>query len=332
MLAMCATYVTQADLSTILEDRQLSLPQAFILGAAKSSTTTLWGNVRMVATNLCFPEALEGDPKWYRKEGTFFSVDGHFNGQSPVVEEFIHYASRYPRHKCMLNGVFLDATPSYISHAFAPERLRYVYQHANIGLAALRFVVLLREPAARDKSWFSIGNDPRARAAQEMCLQQNIPMAECYHRNVLSEKTAWLQCASRALGDVKAVDDHLTAVMLSNRENILRTYRACHDSSRLAHGIYISQLLSWFMHVPRQQLGVYQSTYFTSSGSPALISIMKHLNISYDMTRWMGIAQENLSSEKKHYRGVRSYLIVLFIIMYPVHNALQDERFVGVFF
>ena len=42
------------------------LPRLFILGAAKSSTTSLWSLMRWQFGNVCSPVALEGDPKWFR--------------------------------------------------------------------------------------------------------------------------------------------------------------------------------------------------------------------------------------------------------------------------
>lgn len=42
------------------------LPRLFILGAAKSSTTSLWSLMRWQFGSVCSPVALEGDPKWFR--------------------------------------------------------------------------------------------------------------------------------------------------------------------------------------------------------------------------------------------------------------------------
>lgn len=42
------------------------MPRLFILGAAKSSTTSLWSLMRWKFDNMCSPVALDGDPKWFR--------------------------------------------------------------------------------------------------------------------------------------------------------------------------------------------------------------------------------------------------------------------------
>ena len=62
----------------------MCLPRIFILGAAKSSTTSLWSLMRWQMGNICSPVALDGDPKWFRKEGTFFNVDEYFDDEALV--------------------------------------------------------------------------------------------------------------------------------------------------------------------------------------------------------------------------------------------------------
>ena len=42
------------------------LPRLFILGAAKSSTTSLWALMRRGFPDICSPIALQGDPLYYR--------------------------------------------------------------------------------------------------------------------------------------------------------------------------------------------------------------------------------------------------------------------------
>jgi hypothetical protein len=61
------------------------MPRLFILGAAKSSTTSLWSLMRWQFGNMCSPVALEGDPKWFRKEGTFFNVNEHFDSTTDTM-------------------------------------------------------------------------------------------------------------------------------------------------------------------------------------------------------------------------------------------------------
>jgi len=46
-------------------------PRIYLIGAAKSGTTSLWASLRSRTRGLCTPQALDGDPKWYRKEGEY---------------------------------------------------------------------------------------------------------------------------------------------------------------------------------------------------------------------------------------------------------------------
>eukprot|EP01041_Mallomonas_annulata_P011327 gene11327-23706_t len=132
-------------------------PRMFILGAAKSGTTSLWALLRAKARGLCAATTVGGDPKWYRKEGTFFNIDSYFyKNHTAKIQYKLHYLHRYPKKNCNLpsKDSFLDATPSYLYHPYASSRMKNTYQH--IPTNNIRFTVVLREPSSRDLSWYRV--------------------------------------------------------------------------------------------------------------------------------------------------------------------------------
>lgn len=101
-----------------------NLPKLLILGSQKAGTTTLFdmldgaGQLKGAST----------------KEIGYFSKDAFYN------KGLTWYESFFPTHDSNLIG--FEATPEYLYYDFVPERIKRTLPDA-------KFIVLLREPAAR---------------------------------------------------------------------------------------------------------------------------------------------------------------------------------------
>ena len=127
-----------------------SLPNFFILGAAKAGTTTLHDLLKQLP-EVYFP---------FSKEPLFFSRDSLYEkGLDWYVQTFYKNASAFP-----LRG---DATPHYLywSEKVAP-RLRSLYPDGPM------MIVLLRDPTERAYSWYwNMIREGRENLAFEAALQ-----------------------------------------------------------------------------------------------------------------------------------------------------------------
>lgn len=108
----------------------MTLPNFFVLGAAKCGTTSLANHLR------AHPEVYLPDIK----EVTFFSSDANWAAGTPWYEAFYEEVTGEP--------AIGDATPSYLSTPEAVDRLR-----TTVG-TDVRFVVLLRDPVQRTYSHY----------------------------------------------------------------------------------------------------------------------------------------------------------------------------------
>lgn len=125
-----------AQLSVSAQQKQLlnwgaipSLPEALIIGAPKSGTTSL-------------AAALSTHPQlWMHPRKELHFLDGRWEwGQS-------WYRCQFPVFQAAAQIIRLEATPNYLQLPEAPERLHGL-------MPAARLVVLLREPLDRAVSWY----------------------------------------------------------------------------------------------------------------------------------------------------------------------------------
>ncbi len=108
----------------------LTLPNFFILGAAKSGTTTLYALLRE-HPDIFLPE---------QKEPQFFSNEGRFEGG---IES---YAKQFAQATQPARG---EATPHYLAYEKVAHRIKEFIPEAGH-----RFIVILRDPVERAESLY----------------------------------------------------------------------------------------------------------------------------------------------------------------------------------
>lgn len=123
------------------------LPAVLIVGAQKAGTTSLYADLMRTVVGASGGRALPNEPAYYAKETHFFDRT-YAAGAKYYVQHF--------RPCPLLLGTSLfaiDATPDYLKVIGSAERARETYLSARAS-AAVRIVVVLRNPTDRARSWF----------------------------------------------------------------------------------------------------------------------------------------------------------------------------------
>ena len=138
------------------EDRQCGeqgcWPRLFILGTQKGATTSLFGALHKegVACGTVKTAGTLQAPGAGAKEAHVFDVPESM--WKMLMQQPGLYKRMYTQENCPTR-TFLDATPRYSRHPAAPARM--VELMPSGWLPELRFVFAIREPVARDLSWFN---------------------------------------------------------------------------------------------------------------------------------------------------------------------------------
>lgn len=123
-------------------------PTIFIVGAMECGTSALFRDILRV-----IPSAVRGQAQAEHGEKPFYGKElNHFNMPSRYEKGMPFYVSHFPRCPPDGGAMFaVDATPSYMRHPEVAQRLLTSYADH---VAALRFVVMVRNPVERLQAWF----------------------------------------------------------------------------------------------------------------------------------------------------------------------------------
>jgi hypothetical protein len=181
----------------------------------------------------------------------------------------------------------------------------------------VRFIILLREPAARDLSWFSVGEGIQTSEwwieKKKKCGSTQFSAANCYDESVNSAINSWNQCVVQFMsvyGQNCNKDMQKCLNLFENSESIMaELYGTCSINNRLAQGIYVGQLANWirYWENPRLFFIVIADDLITRS-SETVGNIMNHVTERVDSPRnWTGkVPVENSTKKKKDYLNVRN--------------------------
>lgn len=206
------------------------LPDFLIIGAARAGSTSLYEYL------LAHPQV--GSPS--HKEIHYF--DNNFERGTGWYRRHFPTLSERERTK-RLRGAFRtgEASPYYVFHPLAPERVRQALPEA-------RLVVLLREPGARAYSQYQL----ERRSERETLTFEEALEAE----------------PKRLEGE----EDRI-------REDPSYQSEAHRHFSYLARGLYAAQLESWFGEFPRDQLLVLLAEDFFADPGGTYRRALDHLGL-----------------------------------------------------
>ena len=197
------------------------LPDFLIIGAQKAGTTALYSYLRG------HPRVT--GPSW--KEVSFF--DRHY------ARGAAWYRGNFPNALRARRALVGEASPSYLFHPLAPERVAALVPHA-------RLIVLLRDPVDRALSHYH----------HEVALgRETLPFEDA------------LACEEeRTRGEVER--------MLSNSAYFSDAWW---NYTYLARGRYAEQLERWFASFPREQLLVLTSDELSDEPGAAYARVLEFL-------------------------------------------------------
>ena len=131
-------------------------PRLFIIGAQKAATTSLWTALTELGTacgagnTSSLPRKSKGRHPHTAKENHVFDMAE--SQWKELVEQPLRYKKLYLEANCP-SRQFVDGTPRYIRNPVVPGRLKRLMPSG--WMPELRMVLLIREPIARDLSWFN---------------------------------------------------------------------------------------------------------------------------------------------------------------------------------
>jgi len=140
---------TSADAKGHSTDSQLvgAWPTLFILGTQKAATSSLWGLLEQ-HPRVCPAQLLAGTSN--NKELHYFDSTPLSTHGKGIRAYLNHFRAPQCRNKW---SRFMDATPSYLRDPVTPQMM---FSEMPPGVRArARFIVILREPIARDVSFFN---------------------------------------------------------------------------------------------------------------------------------------------------------------------------------
>jgi hypothetical protein len=173
LLLLTGALLQQTHIRTIQQDERLEfqevmlpkkkqdpvLPNVLLIGAQKAGTSTLaeW----FFRNGVCKANVFPNEPKFYHKEVHFFDEkDRYTQGVDFYAKRFEHcrarggknYSNPYSTASSASLNAIVDLTPSYLRHA---SKVSSLYNEWTDAKKALKILVILREPVAREMSRYN---------------------------------------------------------------------------------------------------------------------------------------------------------------------------------
>ena len=121
-------------------------PNILFAGVQKSGSTSIADY--LFGAGVCRPRVFDSEPAWFSKEVHFFDKPKRYE------QGLKFYRRRF--EKCSHEKFVMDATPDTFRY---PERVHSTYSSARDAqtdlVADLKIIVTLREPVARELSWYN---------------------------------------------------------------------------------------------------------------------------------------------------------------------------------
>lgn len=306
-LCAAALNTSAAPTNSRIHDHGSLRQRRYIIGAQKAATTSVF---RMLsrARYACARKPTDAYENFVHcmavdgKEAHFFdacgNMDSNFDGVNLTKQEALTaYLDGYRSNDCpSVNDVpvFMDATPSYLRDALAPQRMSRLFSvHMPSLQTAARFLVILREPIARDISlynmlryeWLEAGK-PTFRSGNtflDLCgvnaasWQGDFPT---YNESVACHIDSWSnECGA-------SESSEWTELMSAYDKCGLESPRAIHRRSpnRLTFSMYQPQLETWARSFSRSQMLVLDFGSFLDKQAEYIGLVLKHFGLPANAT------------------------------------------------
>lgn len=252
-------------------------PRLLMLGTQKAATTALFQALqqeRLVCGARVHPGVNYTSSGWQPNSGDFVQnqdikevhlLDATESGWQDVAANAKKYTSLFRHTDCQQSGDlpgrrFLDATPAYLRTSSAPARLVQIVPQR--WLPELRMLILVREPIARDLSWYNhklSENEERKRAgssgrfgfcAERLSGSSSSP-ALTYSAEASCQKSKLNTCMSRG-AMLQRIHLH-ESFNFEEKMQMLQEYWVCTNPDAtddgggpsLTWGFYAPQIATW---------------------------------------------------------------------------------------
>lgn len=222
-------------------------PQIWIIGAQKAGSTSIY-NMLKKGYGICGAIVRHGSPRYYEKET-------HIDfGQTGDPRKFTSLYSNVQRPQC--RGRFMEATPNRLRDPYVSSRLsHFIPRRFQKGL---RFVVMLREPQARDFSWY------------EHMLVKAPWFQQQWFRSINEKKGKHRSFPTN-------YEDYVSLNLNLTRKTVFNGRRDGYGV--LWNGMYALQIQNWGKSFPRNQILVLRFSAVIAKPDEFIERIRKFLNL-----------------------------------------------------
>jgi len=227
------------------------LPDFYIIGAAKSGTSSLYDYlVQHPGIQPTFTKEPRFFDKYYDRGFNWYKVNFPFKFHKILVTKFLKK-----------NFLTCDATPRYLDHPHAPQRIKKLTPNAKL-------IVLLRNPINRAYSNYNMRVNTGA---------EDLTFEKAIEREKKLGKTEFEK-------------------MLKDENYYSRDY---YHYSYIDRSLYVNKLKRWMKVFPKEQFLILQSEKFFEDPSKVYNQVLKFLNLpKWDLVKYQKIGTARYKKPK----------------------------------
>jgi len=250
-------------------------PNAFLIGAAKSASTSLFDSL-VQHPGMCQARILEGEESFQYKELHFWEKETYADKISGWPRYMKHFS------KCNASELRMDGTPNQINRLEVPEYLHKLYSEKGFNLEKLKFVAIMREPCARAVSLYE--HDKRLAKRDPTMHFADRPFIEIVHEEIDAHR----KCNAR-----------YTSLATVDRANKTQ-WEFCDWTTGLAPpGKYSFQFRHWFRYFKPAQFFIFTMDQYINKWDKVRPALLAHLGLKDIPLR--GLSQNGGTYEKPAY-------------------------------
>lgn len=263
-------------------------PSVYILGTQKAATTALFYAYHNQGKLLCGSRFRKNESMFEpfnEKEAQLFNLDL----PSDLLMKPWKFTKNFRRDDCP-NGRFVDATPNYLFNWFSPPRMLSLFPAAV--LPKIRMLAILREPIARDLSWYNHRLlDPGLPDAGNLsfCAQVSDGYGPTYAEETL--------CGYEKL-------KHCLATPGAKASGLMGAYANCKEGDRnvegLTVGMYAAHIQRWTKFFSRKHIMIFQYEQFVKHTQTHLRATSRFFGVPELRTDSLPLLNTHEGSKKIH--------------------------------
>mmetsp|Transcript_2503 Transcript_2503/g.5497 ORF Transcript_2503/g.5497 Transcript_2503/m.5497 type:complete len:340 (+) Transcript_2503:208-1227(+) len=263
---LCFVVVSSTSAFNKRDREELSAPDFFMIGAGKSSTTSLHELI-VQHQEMCITSKF--------KEHHYFSEPKPWNAGSA------EYMRKFKDRKDCVNGSYtIDSTPAYYRKPAAPRNLQRSYSEED--LKKKKFILLIKEPVSREFSWFK--HVVRyCRKTMTKAFKSDPQTFESHGKTIYGYKKK-VACDPRECSSLGCGDIPYNETTIQTPEVFLDSFQTYHGKGRvqLSDSAYILHIRDWLKVIKREQLFVINSQTLYENTTDTMQRLSRFLGMKSD--------------------------------------------------